>query len=238
MRYCSRVTVVSLLWFLVVPRMTQAQDPFQDVDENTKICQNYLSEADSSYARGGVDALTLTAFTLAVENPTGPYLWCYKNITKDVQGADIVRLLSPYLPANVTLSQSTTDRSPTRFLNKIEEVARTAVDSCCGDNNLFNFSLPFNQTRSMVGSMFFDSERDYIGMTEALPSDQGGTPTSYFFCGCSITGIDSSPRNNTYAEMYLAQNTASPTSGSMYLGQTTACLSIVIVSMMMMFMNP
>jgi hypothetical protein len=235
MRYCSRVAVVSLLWFLLVPRVTQAQDPFQDVGENTEICKNYLSEADSSYARGGVDALTLTAFTLAVENPTGPYLWCYKNITKDVQGTDIVRLLSPYLPANVTLSQSTTDKSPTRFLNKVEEVARTAVENCCGDDNLFNFSLPFNQTRSMVGSMFFDSERDYIGMTEALPSDQGGAPSSYFFCGCSVTGIESSPRNNTFAEMYLAQNTASPTSGSMNLGLITITVTI---SMMMIFMNP
>ena len=225
---CSRsIALVSLL----VPLVTQAQDLFQDVQENTEICRQYLSEADASYQSGGVDGLTLTAFTLAVENPTGPYLWCYKNITKDVQGTDIVRLLSPYLPANVTLLQSTTDNSPTRFLNKVEDVAKTAVENCCGDTKLFNFSLPFNQTRSMAGSMFFNSERDYIGMTEAIPSGQGGTPSSYFFCGCSITGIDSAPRNNTYAEMYLAQNMASPTSGSMYHRKITMCLSVAVVAM-------
>lgn len=226
------VVVVALLIALV-----RGQDLRAELDniiqENTKICEGYLSTVGDAFDQGGVEGLTRAAYTLAVDNPLGPYIWCYKNIAKDVRPGEIVRLLSPYLPANTTLKDSTTIADPSKFLNKIKEVAQAAMDNCCGAPNYFNFSLPFNQNKSMGGSMYFDSEREFIGTSEKYP----GSTDSYFFCGCPVTNIANTPRNNTYAELYLAGSPVAPVSpspGTSASSFATLSSSVVLMVLVML----
>lgn len=187
--------------------------------------KGYLQDIGTSFDQGGIEGLTKTAYTLAVDNPTGPYIWCYKNIADGAKPGELVRLLSPYLPSNTSLADSTTLANPSLFLNKIEEVSQLAMDTCCGAPNYFDFSLPFNQSQSMAGSMLFDGEREYIGTSEKLP----GTEDSYFFCGCAVTELADTPRNNTYAEMYLAATGSPVSSSSLTLGSLSAVLMLMVV---------
>lgn len=197
----ARLLLLALLFGSVLCQEQSDDLRKQDtIEQNTRICEEYLNTVGTAFDEGGVDGLTKAAYTLAVDNPVGPYIWCYKNITKDVRPGEIVRLLSPYLPSNTTLKDSTTVVDPSKFLTKIDSVAKQAIANCCGAPNYFNFSLPFNQNKSMIGSMYFDSERDFIGTSEKYP----GTTDSYFFCGCPVRNVATTPRNNTYAELYLA----------------------------------
>lgn len=197
-----------------------------NIQKNTKICEGYLDTVGTAFDDGGIEGLTKAAYTLAVDNPVGPYIWCYKNISKDVRPGEIVRLLSPYLPANTTLKDSTTVADPSIFLSKIQEAAQRAMDTCCGAPNYFNFSLPCNQSASMSGSMYFDSEREFIGTSEKYP----GTENSYLLCGCPVNNISKTQRNNTYAETYLAGTGSSESSASSLSTSVVLLLLLMVVA--------
>lgn len=193
------VLVLYLLLSLV--QSSNAQET-KVVDENQResykdVCTGYISTVKASFTTGGLPGLTRSAYQLAVDNPTGPYLSCTE-IYPGVSGPDIRVLVNPFIPSNKTLAESSPVQGSSDLTKALEMSAEKAIDSCCGE--LISFGLPFNQSESQSGSIVVaEAERDFIAFAEEL------NDSTYIFCGCPITGVPEGERNNTLALEYLSQ---------------------------------
>ena len=168
-------------------------------DAYMETCKGFLTEASDAYENGGLRDLVKTIYGQHVAFEEGAYLYCYRNLQEN--GAEVVRLLSPYLPPNVTLGDVDSDQDPAlqeKFYAAVSNASLEAIDSCCGSESLFEFSLPFNQSKSSDGKIDYDGERDFLAFSQKTDEDE------YFFCACPLNGYVEGPRNNTNAERYLA----------------------------------
>lgn len=194
--------VKGFVLLLIQSRTTNAQEMTM-VDGNQRdsykdVCTGYISTVKASYTTGGgLPGLTRSAYQLAVDNPTGPYISCTQ-IYPGISGSDIRVLVNPFLPSNKTLAELSQGSSES-LTKALETSAEKAIDSCCGE--LLSFGLPFNQTESQNGTIVVaEAERDFIGFAEEL------NDSTYIFCGCPITDVSDGERNNTLALEYLSQN--------------------------------
>jgi hypothetical protein len=197
---------VLVVLYLLLVQSSNAQET-NGVDENQRdiykdICTGYISTVRASFTTGGLPGLTRSAYQLAVDNPTGPYLSCTE-IYPGVSGPDIRVLVNPFLPLNKTLAELSAVQGSSDLTKALELSAEKAIDSCCG-GELISFGLPFNQSESHSGSIVVaEAERDFIAFSEEL------NDSTYIFCGCPITDVPDGERNNTLALEYLSQQTAS-----------------------------
>ena len=197
----GRAVVLVLYLSTVLSTLSCAQETLaeseNDINYNKDICMGYLSTVEKSFASGGLQALTESAYQLAVAYPTGPYISCTQ-VYPDITGADIRVLVNPFLPTNQTLADASTGQESSALFKALEAAAEEAMNSCCG--TLVSFGLPFNQSESHRGSIVVsEAEGDFIGFAEEL------TDATYIFCGCPITYVPDGERNNTIAQEYLAR---------------------------------
>lgn len=167
-------------------------------------CTTYLNNAERSFAEGGFSGLVLDAYKSYLDNPTGPYIFCYKNIPEDISTniSQIERFVHPYL-ANETL-QASMSVQPAQLAQQYYDGYELAVNqsrsTCCGE--YFQFSLPFNQTASEADGLptLSNVTREYVGLAETY---QQNGERAYFFCACPFTGVPSGPRDNSNALLAL-----------------------------------
>lgn len=199
-----------------------------------EICKGFLTQASDAYDNGGIRPMIATIYRQHVAFEDGAYLYCYRNLQEN--GAEVVRLLSPYLPPNVTLGDVDNDQDPAlqqKFYSAVSNASLEAIDNCCGKDSLFEFSLPFNQAKSSDGKIDYDGERDFVAFSQ-------NTGDEYFFCACPLNGYVQGPRNNTYAERYLAdlesesESTQVSTGTRYYAHLPTAVFSVLSLCFLMM----
>lgn len=196
--------------------------------DNAQVCQDLLDDSWKKFEDQGIDAMITTIASQYESSPSGPYVFCYKNIQQGQQNSlDMVRFVHPYLELDEavrTTVQAFDAADAAQYEDSYQNASLKAVQDCCG--KVFNFTLNYNQAKSEVsdGQAVSGAVRNYLGFGAKY---NGGT---YFLCGCPTSDIPSGDRNNSNAPVIL--NVAS--SAFMYaVPRKIALASILLLAYMM-----
>lgn len=173
--------------------------------ELRQTCESLLKSVQQGFEEKGVPGIFNTAVKQYLEFTSGPYVYCYNNITKGQENAeDMVRFIHPYLSYGVAVGpplsgNGSTDNSQAN--SDRQAASLDAIESCCG--NLFNFTQNYDQAKSEAsGSYTEGSTREYLAFSEQT------TNGTYLYCACPITNVPEGERDNSNAIQLAEENPA------------------------------
>lgn len=174
--------------------------------EDYETCVGLIEAAGEGFDRNGEEGMVQVIARQYVSNPSGPYLYCYTNLKEGQKDAlDTVRSVHPYLTLDETLGDTVATMSLESAQTTGEDYQNAslqAIETCC--DNLFNFSLSFDQSASQSSGDYVEgSRRDYVAFSEKVPD---GT---YLYCACPFTNVPEGVRNNSNAAILLQEDQSS-----------------------------
>ena len=165
-------------------------DTLDNVARNYARCEAYMNELqDAVQSAASVAEIKAVAYNQYVENPSGPYVFCWERTPDDEEDDVGTMLLSihPYLqPAS--LDDLVRGKDPA-YVEQKREVILENLEQPIG--TFFNYTERFNQVETQLSDVAGDEQfvllgepQSILGFIEEDPSNPG----LLINCGCRFTG--------------------------------------------------
>lgn len=195
----------------------RSQDQSDEVQKNYPICAELLDEVkDTVEAGADLQKLERRVHTQQIDSPSGPYVLCCVLNGPDWKSVEWGVHPNAEGVTHGGIYESLSGEAAETFANVTEGVYDQVLENM-DTGKMFNFSYPYNQTTGQLTGSYADgSLRQYVAYPFEL-DDKNRYGVSDFYCVCPFTDIPEGPRNNTLAELQMAE----------YLAETPASLAAV-----------
>ncbi len=192
------------------------------VAANYAACEGYMTDLQAAFANGdSMDDIRDVAYDQYVQNPSGPYVFCWERTPDEPADDASLMILSvhPYLSPR-TLGELVEGKEKS-FVDNKEQVLLDNIQNELG--LFFNYTEAFDQVATQAADkggvdviVPSGQEQTILGFIEEDP----GNPDLLVNCGCRFTGVPPGER--------LDDNVASLKSGTSRAGALSTTLVLLL----------
>lgn len=183
----------------------RSQDQSEEVEKNYPICAQLLDEVKDTVEGGaGLPKLEQRVHKQQIDSPSGPYVLCCVLNGPDWKSVEWAVHPNAEGVTHGGIYESLSGEAAETFANITEGVYDQVLENM-ETGKMFNFSYPYNQTTGQLTGSYADGAlRQYVAYPFEL--DEGNKyGVSDFYCVCPFTDIPQGPRNNSLAELQMAE---------------------------------